>query len=50
MSGDCATSAAFPIYEGKGDIMNCGMYRSIKLLEHAIKIVEKVLEKNCCDG
>ena len=24
--------------------MNCGMYRGAKLLEHAMKIVEKVLE------
>ena len=27
--------------------MNCGMHRGVKLLEHEIKIVEKVLEKNC---
>ena len=25
--------------------MNCGMHRGVKLLEHATKIVEKVLEK-----
>ena len=25
--------------------MNCGAYRVVKLLEHAMKIVEKVLEK-----
>ena len=25
--------------------MNCGVYRGVKLLEHAMKIVEKVLEK-----
>ena len=25
--------------------MNCGMYRGMKLLEYAIKIVEMVLEK-----
>ena len=26
-------------------IMNCGMYMGVGLLQHAIKIVEKVLEK-----
>ena len=30
---------------GKGDAMNCGAYREVKLLEHAMKIVEKLLEK-----
>ena len=34
-----------PIFKGKGDAMNCGAYRGVKLLEHAIKIVEKVLER-----
>ena len=45
MPEDRATSVAIPISKGKGDIMNCGIYRGIKLLEHAIKIVVKVLEK-----
>ena len=30
---------------GKGDAMSCGAYRGVKLLEHAMKIVEKVLER-----
>ena len=25
--------------------MNCGMYRGVKLLEHAMKIVEEVIDK-----
>ena len=33
------TSAAIPIFEGKGD-MNCGMYRGARPLEDATKIVE----------
>ena len=33
------------IFKGKGDAMNCGVYRGVKLVEHAMKIVEKVLEK-----
>ena len=33
------------IFKGKGDAMNCGAYRGVNLLQHAMKIVEKVLEK-----
>jgi len=33
-----------PIYKGKGDPMACGSYRGIKLLEHAIKVVERIFE------
>ena len=33
-----------PIYKGKGDPMECGSYRGIKLLEHAIKVVERIFE------
>ena len=29
---------------GKGDVMDCGAYRGVKLMEHAMKIVERVLE------
>ena len=29
------------VYKGKGDAMECGSYRSIKLLEHAMKILER---------
>ena len=32
------------VYKGKGDAMDCGSYRGIKLLEHAMKIMERVLE------
>ena len=45
MPKDWATSVAIPIFIEKGDIMNCGMYIGVKLLEHAKKIVEEVLEK-----
>ena len=34
-----------PIFKGKGDVMNCGAYRGVKLLEHGMKIVERVLKK-----
>ena len=31
-------------YNGKGDPMECGSYRGMKLLEHAMKVVEKIFE------
>ena len=34
-----------PIYKGKGDVKLCGSYRSIKLLEHGVKAVEKMFVK-----
>ena len=34
---DWKPSVVLPIYKGKGDPMECGSYRGIKLLEHAIK-------------
>ena len=34
-----------PIFKGKGDAMSCGAYSGVKLLEHAMKMVEKVLER-----
>ena len=34
-----------PIFKGKGDAMSCWAYRGVKLLEHAMKIVEKVPER-----
>ena len=34
-----------PIFKGKGDVMSCASYKEVKLLEHAIKVVERVLER-----
>jgi len=31
-------------FKGKGDQMECGSYRAIKLLEHALKVMERVFE------
>ena len=44
MPDDWKTSVLVPIFKGKGDLMNSGSYRE-KLLEHAMKIVLRVLEK-----
>jgi hypothetical protein len=32
------------VYKGKGDALECGSYRGIKLLEHVMKILERVIE------
>jgi len=33
-----------PIYKGKGDPMERGSYRGIKLLEQVMKVVERIFE------
>jgi hypothetical protein len=37
---DWQSSTLIPMFKGKGDPMECGSYRAIKLLEHAMKVVE----------
>ena len=41
---DWKSSVVLSIYKGKGDPMECGSYRGIKLLEHAMKDVESIFE------
>ena len=36
------------IFKGKGDIRNCSCYGAVELLEHGMKVVERVLEKRLC--
>jgi hypothetical protein len=38
-------SVTIPIFKGKGDALQCGIYRGVRLLEHGMKIFEKVLEE-----
>ena len=45
MPDEWKTSVIVPIFKGKGDVMSCGSYRGVKLLKHAMKIVERVLER-----
>ena len=45
MPDEWQTSVLVPIFKGKGDVRNCNTYRGVKLLEHAMKIVERVLER-----
>ena len=43
--GDWRKSLIVPIFKKKGDILECGNYRGIKLLEHGLKILERILDK-----
>ena len=38
-------STVDPLYKGKGTVLECSNYRTIKLLEHGMKVVEHVFEK-----
>jgi len=42
---DWKSSVVLPIYKGKGDPMECASYRKFKLLEHVMKIVERIFEE-----
>ena len=44
MPDEWQTTVLVPIFKGKGEVRNCSTYR-VKLLEHAMKIVERVLER-----
>jgi hypothetical protein len=35
---DWCSSVVVPVFKGKGDPMDCGSYRAVKLLEHTIQI------------
>jgi hypothetical protein len=37
------------VYKGKGDALNCGSYRGIKLLDQTMKVLERVIEKKVRD-
>ena len=41
---DWKKSVLVPVFKGKGDAMDCGAYRGLKILEHAMKIYERMLE------
>ena len=43
-------SMLVPVYKGKGDPKKCGNYRSVKLLEHGMKVVERVFESRLEEG
>jgi len=41
---DWKLSVVLPMYKRKGDPMECGSYRGIKLLEHAMNMVERIFK------
>ena len=45
MPAEWVLSIVVPIFKEKGDIMNCSCYGAVMLLEHGIKVVDRVLEK-----
>ena len=44
MPKEWKTSAVVSVFNGEGDVMDCEAYRGVKLLEHAMKMVDSVLE------
>ena len=40
---DWQVNSTFDSYSGKGDTAECGNYRSLKLLDHVIKLLEKIV-------
>jgi len=46
ISVDWKSSVVLPIYKRKGDPMECGSYRGIKLLEHAMKVWKDLRTQN----
>ena len=42
---DWTKSILVHVYKAKGDLLVCGSYRAIKLLEQQMKVLERVLEK-----
>ena len=44
MPEEWKTSVVVSIFEEKGEVMDFGAYTGVKLLEHAMKIAERVLE------
>ena len=45
MPDEGQTNVLVPISKGKGDIRYCNVYRRVKVLEHAMKIIKRVLER-----
>ena len=44
MPQEWKTSVVVPIFKGRRDLMGCEAYTEVKLLKHAMNIVERVLE------
>jgi len=44
LPNDWKKSWMVKVYKGKGDALECGSYRGIKLLDHVMKVLERVIE------
>ena len=33
------------VYKGKGDVLDCGSHRGIKLIDHVMKVLERLVER-----
>ena len=44
MPHDWRAITVVPIYKKKGSVMDCASYRGVKLSDHGIKVVERLLE------
>ena len=42
---DWSRSWLVNVHKGKGDALACGSYRGIKMVEHAMKVLERVIER-----
>ena len=42
--GEWKDSTTLPFFKGKGDPLQCGKYRGLRLLEHGMKLWEKILD------
>ena len=49
MPEEWALSIVVLIFKGKGDIRNCSCYGAVRLIEHGMKVMERVLEKGLID-
>ena len=45
MPNEWKTGVVVPTFKGKNDVKSCGSCRGVKLLEHAMRIVERLLER-----
>ena len=48
MPAEWVLNIVVQIFKGKGDIRNCSCYRAVTLLEHGMKVVDRVLEERLC--
>jgi hypothetical protein len=49
ISEDWTKSWMVKVYKSKRDALECGSYRGIKLLEHVMKILERVIDRRVRD-